>query len=282
MIACYDLKHCPPTYDIVAFLMLAEGERRRRGEGFIDLHIAPGPVGGFRGDGLWPYSIAERRDLLKNIAVPMCEMLPTANGVTVHQERPDFKGEYGFNEYRISLDNIVHGLATGGRCLRAGQSVQKEMDLVTITLREADHWPMRNSLVNQWLSAATQLKLSGFRVVIVRDTIRAHDLIPGFETDPKASTDLHARAKLYSSAFVNMGISNGPMWFALALDVPVIMLRPTTETTAGPFNSDFFRERGLPPGTQPPNAPRHQRLVWKEDTASDIVDAFNEMVPCLI
>lgn len=287
MIACYDLQHCPPTYDIVAFLLLAEAERLRRHEKQIDIHILPGPIGGFREDGLWPYTLQGRSEMLRNVALPMCEMLPTATSVTLQQDRPDeLKNQFGAGNYLISLSNILRGLQLAGRPLRPRLPVQKELSLVTMTLRESDHYPKRNSRVGEWIRAARILRVRGFRVVMVRDTLRASEYLDMDTTDVDtvnraAATNLHDRAKLYASAFLNMGINNGPMWFAIAMDAPVLMLRPTTENAGGPFDNGFFAESGLREGAQLPKSSAHQRLAWRPDTADDIVAAFDEMVPCL-
>ena len=87
MIACYDLMHCPPTYDVVAFLALAERQRMRLGETHVDLHILPGPLGGFRQDLLWPHSIVERVDLREKVLVPLCWLLPAVRSVEVRSDR---------------------------------------------------------------------------------------------------------------------------------------------------------------------------------------------------
>lgn len=280
MIACYDLAHCPPTFDAVAFLMLAEAERLKRAEKNLQLHILPGPEGGFRQDGIWPFGIDNRLAMLRNVVVPMCEMLPSVISLTVDADRPaELMQEYGANTYLISLPNILDGLRHGCRPLRANRPRVVDSVLVTITLRESDHWPRRNSRLQEWREAALGLQERGYEVVFVRDTQRAADPLPPFKTAPEASTDLHERARLYSRACLNLGISNGPIWFALAMDVPVLMMRPTTEQAGGPFDRQFFSDYGLRPGTQLPTSPSYQQLVWEDDTADQILKAFDLACP---
>src|SRR5687768_13436616 len=99
MIACYDLARCPPTYDVVAFLALAEAERLRRGDDQINVHILPGPVGGFRRDGLWPHSIAERELMRDRVLHPLCYLLPSVVSVSVTRKVDG----WGTGKYYVGL-----------------------------------------------------------------------------------------------------------------------------------------------------------------------------------
>ncbi len=130
---------------------------------------------------------------------------------------------------------------------------------------------MRNSRVDEWRAAALALSLSGFDVVVVRDTVKADEDFGGVMTSPEASRDLEDRARLYRSAALNMFVSNGPAWFALALDAPVIMFRPATDKAGKLSGYAAMAASGLPKGAQLPNAPAHQRLVWEDDKADRIV-----------
>lgn len=277
MIACYDLARCPPTYDVVSFLMLAELERIRRNEPNLQIHIAPGPKGGFRNDLLWPQSIAERQSLLENIVLPMCWMLPSVSAVVLNAARSEVPpNAFGLNQYLISLPNILMALKGGCRPLRESSVdvADPQSMLVTITLREAVHHPQRNSNVGEWVKAARYIRSKGFHVIFIRDTAEYKKSIPGFSTAPLASYDLRERARLYSMAVLNMGVNNGPMWMAIAMGVPVLMMKPTTEM-GGCYDRAYYAGLGLPEGTQLPTSPPDQQLVWQEDTADEIVKAFD-------
>lgn len=282
MIACYDLAQCPPTYDVVAFLARAEIERLRRNEASIDLRLLPGPKGGFREDFLWPLSIPTRESLLQNIVWPMCEMLPSMSSIQRIYEKENnvtLYGEFGARQYMISLPSIMECLGLGCRPLRA-KEVEKDSKLITITLREADHHPRRNSNLGVWRMVAQKLAKYGYKVAIIRDTARVNDplalitdgsepyLPTLFET---ASTDLHVRAQLYASAAMNLGVNNGPMWFAIFLDAPVMMFKVTTNEIGGCYDDSFYRSYGLPPGSQLPTSPPYQRLVWENDDNHDSI-----------
>lgn len=276
MLGYYDLARCPPTFDVVTFLLRLEQERIRRGEESVEIEILPGPVGGFRDDKLWPHSIEERRALLHNIVVPMCTMLPSAKRVTVRHDRPakPEPGSFGFGEYSMQFAHFIAAIGKV-RPLRAARGSPYDPQMVTITLRECEHRPERNNRsVPDWCSAAERLVNRGYTVVVVRDTANAdHQLrIPGVCTAPAASRDLWERAKLYGTAACNLFVSNGPAWFCMALDEPAIVFRPATEGLSFNYSARVWERNGVPSGGQIPGAPPYQRLVWKDDTAENIIE----------
>lgn len=277
MIACYDLARCPPTYDVVAFLALLELERIRCGEDRISaLNILPGPAGGFRRDNHWPDDIGTRQLMRERVLVPLCRMLPAVDEVRVQVGR---EGSYGFgrDQYLVGLPAIVRALRAGSRPLR-GPIVVRDPRLITFTLREADHHPLRNSCTEQWVEAAGRLCERGLDVVVVRDTARASAALPGVRTDSAAALSIDRRAELYSRAALNVGVSNGPMWMAIFMDVPVLMLRPTTNAARGCYDDVFYAKYGVPRGEQLPTSPRHQHLAWVDDDADTIVRCVEDMM----
>lgn len=280
MIACYDLSRCPPTYDVVAFLAHAELERLRRREDHIDVHILPGPQGGFRRDTLWPHSIAERRQLLENVVLPMCRLLPSVREVVVEDRRESVDG-WGKGDYLISLPAIMSALRQGSRPLRANtpEPIAHDGPYITFTLREAEHHPLRNSRVAEWVRAANVLRLRGHQVAVMRDAAKAEaPPIDNLQPSAVASTRLDLRAGAYARASLNVGICNGPMWMSIFMGAPTLMLRPTTNEAGGCYDDAFYARWGLPRGSQLPTSPPSQRLVWEEDTCDNIVRAVESML----
>ena len=279
MLAVYDLECNPPTYDVVAFLALAEIERKRLGDEYIDLHILPGPVGGFRRDSLWPRSIEERVALRENVLVPICHLLPSVRSVEVHSNRAYcFGGVFGYGQRKISFPAMMEAFKAGSRPLKPITHCVKEPRLITLTLREAEHHPLRNSQLEEWLAAYAELVQRGWTVVVIRDTIKVGAVLPGAVIEsPNASLNLHVRSQFYQRAVLNVGISNGPMWMALFMDVPTLMLRPCEAGPSG-YTAKYFERCGVPKNGQLPTSPPYQRLVWKDDTCENIVQAVEEMM----
>jgi ADP-heptose:LPS heptosyltransferase len=152
---------------------------------------------------------------------------------------------------------------------------------VTLTLREAVHHPLRNSRGEEWVRAAAALRERGVDVVVVRDTAQASEPLVGAATSASASLSIEHRAELYASAALNVGINNGPMWMAVLMDVPVLMLRPTTNSARGGYDDKFYARCGVPRGSQLPTSPSYQRLVWEEDYCDNIVRAVEEAL-CVV
>lgn len=279
MRACYDLATNPPTYDVCTFLGYIEKERIKNQHEAISLHILPGPHQGFRRDSLWPHSIEKRKALLRDVVVPMCNLLPSVHTLTVEPLRtPQFNGYYGNMARFISLPNFLKVMSWGIRPLRYPTECEKSSKLVTITLREAEHHPLRNSQVAEWLKAAKAIEKRGYDVVFIRDTEKCNEVLGDVNSSQNASEDLMHRARWYSSAVMNLGINNGPMWMAILMDVPVLMLRPTTNKLGGCYDDSFFKHCGLPPGSQLPTSPPYQRIAWLDDTETNIVQSFDEVM----
>jgi hypothetical protein len=276
--ACYDLARSPPTYDFAAFLCQVEIERLARGARDVEIVFAPGPVGGFRQDALWPRSIEERWRLFWRIALPMARLLPSCRSVRLLPNRDGLTDVFGFGHVLHGLRFQASANAAGVRPLRPYLKRTPISRLVTITLREAEHWPERNSNVAAWLEAAIEIKRRGYDVVVIRDTLHGSDGLPAVACDPRAPFDLHYRAELYASATVNLGVSNGPLWMALAMDLPVVMLRPVCERSGGMASAQQFASCGIRRGGQMPGAPDWQRLVWTDDSSGEILAAFNDFI----
>lgn len=275
--AYYDLQFSPPTYDVVAALSLFEVERRAKcPDDPLHVVFVPGSNGGFRRDRFWPQSIPMRELMRDRVAVPMAKMMPTTS-VEVLQYRPNkiAPNSIGFGQSLYGLAVHVKALAAGIRPLRAPLTPRRNPKLITITLRECEHWPQRNSNVNAWLSAAIAIRERGYDVVIVRDAAMADAGFGDFTIRPDVSRDLERRAQFYRSAICNLGVNNGPVWFAIALDAPVLMLKPTVEGVMHTCSAKYFQECGIEPGGQIPNSPDYQRIVWADDAADNIVQAFD-------
>lgn len=275
MIAVYDLATSPPQYDSAIFLVAAEIERIRRNEDGIDLIFAPGPNNGFRMKSLWPATTQEHRDLMRDLAMPMAGLLPSVRSVEWRTSRDGVEGHFGAGQKLYGFPRHLANLQSPhGRPLRAAG--QRQDDLLTITLREAEHLPARNSNVPEWIMAAGELKDRGWRVVFVRDTRMADEGIEGFECRPDASRDVVERARLYCSARLNLFVNSGPAALAVYLNAPLANFRPASDAHRA-SSPAYMAQCGFPVGSQLPNSPPWQRYVWADDRADLIVATVEEM-----
>lgn len=282
--AYYDLATSPPTYNFFDFLLTAEGKRLELGEQRMRVRILPGPVEGFRRDRLPPYGGDERSRWLENICMRMPELLPSCgepaqmDDGTVFNDGPSIgRGEYlvGFH---TNVNAARRGLApfTGDTKI-TNRYRARHGAYVTISMRETAWYASRQSKLENWLPAADAIKAMGYEVVFVRDAAKAEEVVPGHRIEPGASKRIVERASLYAGAKMNLGISNGPMWFAWFMGVPVAIFNLVH--TDEPYTSaETFKACGLPLGEQLPNARTRQRLVWEKDTAGAIVNTFRDLM----
>jgi hypothetical protein len=274
--ACYDLQYCPPTYDVIGFLLTAEQARIDGGHNDIDIRILPGPRDGFRRDKLPPFTAAERRQMRDGIVVPMTGLLPSVRSVMVSRDRNKPDGPligYGTRLYGTGV--FASAFARGLFPLKSPPAARIK-PYATITLREAPYWPTRNSRLPEWLKVAGWLQSNNIDPVIIRDTAKADEDLP-FETSPLAAKDLSTRAAFYAGAALNLFVNNGPAWMAMAMNVPVLickLIAPGAPCT----NADFFRKSGMEQGQQMRGCGPHQRLLWADDDAGAVIDAARTML----
>lgn len=151
---------------------------------------------------------------------------------------------------------------------------------VTITLREAESWPHRNSNMPAWLAFAELLSDRGETVIFVRDTHKAHEPLGNWPTSPMASRELPYRMSLYQSAKANLFVSNGPAVLGIFGDRPYLQfIEIMADDHPYPVNTEkFWREhQGIAVGEQWPWARPDQRIVWKKDEYDTIVEAWDNL-----
>lgn len=209
--ATYDLARAPASFDFIQWLANVEMARKAWGCTGLRVHLKPGPNGGFRDDDL-PGTADEKRRMVENVIRPAIRMFGAeeCNG-----------GEPVGIPYLARQMVAAHNAGLPIPHLKidpdALEWAERYSGSVVITLREASYWLARNSDLTEWMSFAERI---GKRVVFVRDTDKADVPLPGFETCPEASLDLHKRAALYSRASCVMGVASGPSILTYLADTP--------------------------------------------------------------
>jgi len=275
MRAVYDLEHWQPSYTIAVFLAAAEQERLRRGHDSIDVELMAGSLeGGWGRYKYWPSSVKQCESMLEHVVLPMITMLPSVSSISVKTKRRKIDAVEFQIGHKYAGSFYFDAYAKGIRPFKPVQIWPKANRLITMTLRECGrgHWGARDSDVPEWCHAAGELEAQGYDVVIVRDTRFADRPLHKLNTHPSASKYLSDRASLYHSASVNLFVSNGPAWFSLGLDVPMIMFRPTCEEGNKNSRAIAMEREGIATGKQMKGAPPHQRLAWVGDRSEQLVN----------
>lgn len=265
----YNVARDPLGFDFVVWLIIQEMARRREG--------APAPLRVAFFTGKYGELTADRLAWINNVFRPALALVGAIE---------DPAALRGRHRHSFTTGEIVKLWHAGEQVplLRAPRKMKHDRPPVTITLREADHWPHRNSNLEGWLAFAAWLKQRGEVVVFVRDTAKAPEPLPdGSLTYPPASRDLQTRMALYTSAKVNLFVSNGPATLAQFSAVPWLMFTAVEDPNAPdafiPNTPDHLdKSMGIPVGAQFPWSAPQQRIIWAADTYDAIVEAWLEHI----
>jgi len=272
---CYDVPGSPLSFDFLPWLIDAEMTRIREG--------APAPLKvafWFGREGKTGLAYPARQQMFVKVVRPMLGLVGAV------EDDGSLLGR--FKELFVTRD-IVQAAVAGEPVprLRASEGAAAQVSgllagvkPVVITLREAEHWPHRNSNVEAWLQFADWLKAQGELVIFVRDTAKA--MLPlSHPTYPAASIDIDIRTALYAAAKAHLGVSNGPATIPWFLDIPSLLfldVKPD-DYPYQPNTARFLREQmGLEVGGQFPWLRPDQRFVWAPDNFHAIVDAWREWI----
>lgn len=304
--AFYDLAVSPATYDIVAFLVLAELRRREVRCTQVHVVIVPGPNEGFRDD-VTPYDAGDKQWRLRQILVPCCWLVPSCRQVTVCTSRDEARAlqvavarhvfprgytvrcpieKYYFSHIVEATNGgaILPSIEATAQARRfIGDWIARWADgrkLVTITLRESSYQQTRNSSMKEWAAFVRGLDRSKYLPVVIRDIERAFEgHPPGFDGAAlfnEVVWNVELRAALYESSFLNLMVNNGPALLCL-LNGKCRYIMFKLAPGCGAASEHFWRNVGIEPGRQLPMATKFQRIVWEDDTFETIRRAFADM-----
>ena len=272
----YNLAQAPIGWDFLPWLVDATMTMRREGR--------PGPLKvkfWFGRDG--QIDIGRYRRMFNNVFRPL---LPLIGAVEEAGET------LGRHKEVYTLRDIVSAVRAGEEVpmLQASEVARElvrnwfpDQRPVTITLREADHWPHRNSNMEAWVRFARDLQMKGERVVFVRDTAKTEDPLYGFTLCPAASVNIDVRMALYERAKCNLLVSNGPCGLCLFAPMPYLYFLANDENDPHPPNKPgaWMRMNGMEDGSLLPWAGPHQRFVWETDSYENLSAAWEEFQPIL-
>lgn len=264
--ACFNMASGPAGYDAVTALIDAEMTRIREG--------APAPLKvhfWMGSDGNAGLDRGARRNLFDYVVRPALGLVGAIETDKVGRSKSFW-----------ATRDIADACRAGERVpVIHGQTLRLPQAPVTITLREAEEWPHRNSNMRAWLKFAELLKSRGERVIFVRDTHKADEPLGDWPTAPPASRSLPHRMALYQSAKANLFVSNGPAVLGIFGDRPWLQfIEIMDDDHPYPVNTaKFWREnQGIAVGEQWPWARADQRIVWAKDDYETIVAAWDDLM----
>lgn len=263
----YNLANGPLGFDFFCWLVEAEMIRVRNG--------APAPlkVGFWLGkDPERTMRDQRRKQFLEHVFRP---------GLALIGAVEDDRAIYGHHKPIFVPRDIIAAAKAGEHVPRLRAPEVAKTNAVTITLREAEHHPHRNSKVDDWIQFGWFLREKyDERVIFVRDTAKAEEYIEGFESYPAASTDIWTRMALYEGAKANLVVANGPSILCVHSDRPWLEFCSLEHEEDAVNTSEFWsKHMGLTPDRdQYPWSAPNQRIIWKSDTYENIVEAWEEHI----
>lgn len=269
----YDLDTAPGSYDFLNNMLNAENYRKLRNYSRVHVHFKPGKNDGFRSVDVIDIGHEQKSLMLNKVARPMVEMFGFTEVDSVSENAMQFTyiSRPSTDIYRETGHLPVYHASR-----EATEWAQQFAGVITITLREAEHWPMRNSDKAEWIKFSQTLK---GRVIFVRDTCKADEPVEGFETCPEASRDLHKRLALYRGARMNFFTTQGPAcltWFTK--DIPYVNIYTPTPGYHCYDQAWLAEYHGVEPDGQLPwHDPSKQRIVRMADTCENIASVWTEL-----
>ncbi len=311
LVAFWDFLAAPITFDFCWFMVAAELERRRRGLTSLHFVLVQGASwesGPESSEYLSIVDAEQRKQRVFDMIFPLSNLMPESHGVTLVADRKqasrlvDDCGENVFPENYtpefpanpIPYAKRVNDAARRGEhiprlrapvsaCRRIAEWKQTigEGDLITITLRQMDYSPNRNSNLEAWSDVARQLEGRGFKVVIVPDFGQAlnpySDALAGLRVMPEAALNIALRAALYEAAYVNLGVSTGPMALCWLNSVcRHITFKFSNEDEPG-TSLAYHKSIGLEPDDPHPFAGPFQLICSDTDDAESIMKRFEQL-----
>ncbi len=265
----WNLRDMAHSYDFLCALISAEMTRIREG--------APAPLK-FCFNGQAPRPTDYSSQFYNGVMVPALRLI----GAVIDPRALNGRALTG-HEMDIIVDAAKNGeqvprFKPSGPALAAAK--EQYGGAVTLTLREAEHWPHRNSNLPEWFKLAEYLSKQGERVIFVRDTAKAAEPLEPFESHPLAALNIDTRLALYEVAKCNLFCSTGPFGLALFGTRPWLCFQYFDENDLYEPNrpSWWAKHYNMPAGSQFPWCTSDQRLVTGKDTFELMSKAWDEFV----
>lgn len=238
-IALYDLSNRPASFDFVTFLATAVGNGAKHVRFVLD-----------RGWKKKNYHNPQER--FKSIVEPAVALFGIDYSV----------GERRGIEYSHFFPAAVSTWKEHGQIGFIQKRAKQRGDYVTVTLRKSPgRTPERDSKEAEWLKFA---EMCDRKVVVLRD----------YDERPISLED---RMELYSGAYMNLMVINGPLTLCVHSDAPYISMRTIGCDNSGSTSPWFMKQIGIERGFQFPWANSRQRLSYLDDTAENIFAEYRAM-----
>ena len=313
--AFYDLSCSPVTLDFTTFMACANAYRLAKGLAEVHVLFVPDVGSGFRErtERDIAYDVEKKRWRLYNLLMPVSSLVPECRAITMatnreiacsdwllHSQVKDNVFPPGYDPQNNVIAQYMPYYIR--RCADAGWQMQsfqapsyaREMTEqwlsthcqgkipVSITLRNSDFHPQRNSNLAEWGKALARLDTERYWPVIIRDSDSADKALPSslsmYTCFDLALYSIPMRMALYESCALNLFVSQGTAHLAYFSQQCSFLVFKILNPAASTANEEFLIKNGFIPGEQMPFFNETQRFVWEDDSADAIVAAFDDVI----
>jgi hypothetical protein len=300
----YDLTVNHPNYDIVNFLVRLEQERLLRNLNTTFVYIVPSVLANGstaksfdRYDGL-----EEVKWRIERLVMSSCGLLPSCRGVSLLDSRcaldltnkEYYPADYDQNApqkcfaFKSSVDLYKQGLPIDllkapSKALSFVSSYLQAIDtgrkVITISMREYEHEPKRNTQYEEWKQFLVWLDKSKYCPIIIRDTAKAFQLfgneLDQYEQFSMASIDVQFRLALYELSWLNLTVDTGPCALMIpSTKIAYINFKPMIEDYIGCRPEFAENTHGIACGEQALWAAKNQKYIWQAESFELLKKAF--------
>ena len=280
LVAVYDLKIGPVSFDFVVWLIKARIEKERIAAKALHVVVVPfaGGVGGMFRDKTALYDEAEMHWRLWNIVIPACQLAGASVTLATDWKMvaalnadamwpKDWDDQTLRNRHHL-IGTIIDHANSGAKVpmLRASEHARRAVrerfkyrPFVTLTMRRT-YRESRNAVVEDWLSVVSDIERKGYAVEVIDDVSKALKAGRGF-----AEFSLDLRLALYESATFNLQSNNGTASLCWFSSRPYVMFDAGVGDTREEWYG-LFVDQGLPWGESWPWATPKQRIVYERST----------------
>lgn len=307
--AVYDLDVNPITFDFSWFLVGAEMAARDAGKSGFRLILLPGTRDGLREE-IAEYDrlvdATNRRWRIDNLLLPLARLSPACRAAVVCASREEaqmhvagattvyppqystlFPRAFDYADFMKTADRP--GCFSGLKApLQGRRYLQGWFDryvrgrrLITVSLRNYNYQPSRNSDLAAWSNFLRNLDQSVYAPVVVPDTNQAFEQTAGFVDVPamrEAAWNIGLRMALYEMAYANLFVNNGPATLAQLNPACNYLFTKIIVPDCEQASEEFLRERGFIPGQSPRFATATQIWWWHDDTVENLERGFRTLV----
>jgi hypothetical protein len=297
--AYYDLKSAPITFDFVYFLASAVCFSKAQGLNYLDLVVV---ADAWRV--LTPrekaYSDIERTWRLWNLIAQVAQICPHVRNFAIQRSplllvNPDcYPRNYNPRSGYVTpyaVRDVVEFFKSGVdvKCFSASkrakafaaQIVNADSRVVTLSPRTAGFDAVRDSNLEFWFQAYSELRHQGFNVIVIpdQDDVLSFRRYSQFDWHvlPEASMNLDIKLAIYEKAVANVVASGGNVGPLLFSNVSFAIVRTLNEASHV-STAKFHESQGFPPGSQYPWFSEKQCFTWGGDSAEEIVLCAKEQV----